>query len=186
MNALREIAEETGGLTASGTDANRLLPRIAEDLDSYYSIAYRVRNTGADKARKVVVRTKDPSLIVRSRREFREKSDVTRMEDRVIAALFRNPPSSGFPLHVVIGTPHPRGREFTLPLTIHVPIAALTQVPQPGQFTGAFSVYFAWGGRLGGLSDTSHETRTYAIPAAEIAKARSEGHLTYEIQLAVD
>ncbi|HEX9502270.1 MAG TPA: VWA domain-containing protein, partial [Thermoanaerobaculia bacterium] len=46
MHALREIAEETGGLTAAGTDANRLLPRIGEDLDSYYSLAYRVRNTG--------------------------------------------------------------------------------------------------------------------------------------------
>src|SRR5439155_2724050 len=137
---------------------------------SYYSLAYRVRNTGADKARKIVVKTKDASLVVRSRREFMEKSDVTRMEDRVIAALFRNPPSPGFPLHVEVGRPRARGKEFTLPLTIHVPIAALTQLPESGQFAGAFSVYFAWGGRLGGLSDTSHQTRNYAIPAAEIEK----------------
>jgi len=47
-------------------------------------------------------------------------------------------------------------------------------------------VYFAWGGRLGGLSDTSHETKNYAIPAEEIDKARASGHLTYQIQLAVD
>src|SRR6266550_3973230 len=141
MHALREIAEETGGLTASGTDAARLLPRIGEDLDSYYSLAYRVRNTGADKARKIVVKTKDASLVVRSRREFMEKSDVTRMEDRVIAALFRNPPSPGFPLHVEVGRPRPRGKEFTLPLTIHIPISALTQLPERGQYAGAFSVY---------------------------------------------
>jgi len=186
MHALREIAEETGGLTAAGTDVTRLLPRVSEDLDAYYSLAYRVRNSGADKARKVVVKTKDPSLTVRSRREFMEKSDVTRMEDRVIAALFRNPPSPGFPLNVVVGQPRPRGKEFTLPLTIHVPIGMLTQLRDGGQYAGAFSVYFAWGGRLGGLSDTSHETKNYAIPAAEIDKARVSGHLTYQIQLAVD
>jgi VWFA-related protein len=186
MHALREIAEETGGLTASGTDAAKLLPRVGEDLDSYYSLAYRVRNTGADKARKIVVKTKDPSLVVRSRREFMEKSDVTRMEDRVIAALFGNPPSPGFPLHVDVGRPRARGREFTLPLTIHVPIGALTQLPDAGKYAGAFSVYFAWGGRLGGLSDTSHQTRNYTIPASEYEKARSEGHLTYQVELAVD
>lgn len=186
MHALREIAEETGGLTASGPDATKLLPQVSEDLDSYYSLAYRVHSTGADKARKIVVKAKDPALVVRSRREFLEKSDVTRMEDRVIAALFRNPPSPGFPLHVDVARPQPRGKEYTLPLTIHIPIAALTQLPDGEKFSGAFSVYFAWGGRLGGLSDSSHATRNYSIPAAEIAKARSEGHLTYQIQLAVD
>ena len=186
MHALREIAEETGGLTAAGTDVTRLLPRVAEDLDSYYSLAYRVRNTGADKARKIVVRTKDRSLTVRSRREFMEKSDTTRMEDRVIAALFSNPPSPGFALNVVVGVPRPRGKEFTLPLTINVPIGVLTQLRDGRQYAGAFSVYFAWGGRLGGLSDTSHETKNYAIPAEEIDKARASGHLTYQIQLAID
>jgi hypothetical protein len=169
-----------------GADVNQLLPRVSEDLDSYYSLAYRVRSTGADKARKIVVKTKDPSLVVRSRREFMDKSDVTRMDDRVIAALFRNPPSSGFPLHVDVGRPRPRGKEFTLPLTIHIPIGALTQLPDAGKYAGAFSVFFAWGGRLGGLSDTSHQTKNYAIPAAEIEKARNEGHLTFQIELAID
>ena len=97
-----------------------------------------------------------------------------------------NPPSPGFPLHVDVGRGRPRGKEFTVPLTIHVPIAALTQLPDGGKFAGAFSVFFAWGGRLGGLSDTSHETRNYTIPAGEIEKARREGHVTYDIQLAID
>src|SRR5436305_9680661 len=63
-----------------------------------------------------------------------------------------NPPSPGFPLHVDVGRGRPRGKEFTVPLTIHVPIAALTQLPDGGKFAGAFSVFFAWGGRLGALA----------------------------------
>jgi hypothetical protein len=184
---LTEIAEETGGLTAWGsTDIVKLLPRIQQDLDSYYSLAYRLKGSGADKARNIVVKVKNPSLTVRSRREFMEKSDVTRMEDRVIAALFRTPPSAGtVPLNVALGQRRPRGKQYLLPVTVHIPIAALTSLPQGNQYAGAFSVYFAWGGVVGGVSDTKHETRTYRIPAAEMEKAKS-GHLTYEVELNAD
>jgi VWFA-related protein len=184
---LTEIAEETGGLTAWGsTDIVKLLPRVQDDLESYYSLAYRVENSGADKARNIVVKTKNPLLVVRSRREFMEKSDVTRMEDRVIAALFRTPPSSGtVPLNVTLGQRKVKGKQYRVPVTIHIPISALTALPQGNQYAGAFSVYFAWGGVVGGLSDTKHETRSYRIPAAEIEKAKS-GHLTYEVELNAD
>jgi len=184
---LTEIAEETGGLTAWGsTDIVNLLPRIQEDLHSYYSLAYRLKGSGTDNARNIVVKVKNPALTVRSRREFMEKSDVTRMEDRVIAALFGNPPSVGtVPLHVALGKRKPHGKQYVLPVTVHIPIAALTSLPQGNQYAGAFSVYFAWGGTVGGLSDTTHETRTYRIPAAEIEKAKS-GHLTYQIDLNAD
>lgn len=184
---LREIAEETGGLTAWGSkDVATLLPRVEQDLDSYYSLAYRVNGTGADKGRNIAVKVKNPSYIVRARREFLEKSDSTKMEDRVIAALFRTPPSPGtVPLHVALGQRKPKGKQFLLPVTVHIPISALTALPTGNQYAGAFSVYFAWGSTLGGISDTRHETKTFRIPAAEMEKAR-DGHLTYEIELAAD
>src|SRR5262249_3575522 len=71
------------------------------------------------------------------------------------------------------------------PVTVHIPISALTSLPQGNQYAGAFSVYFAWGGVVGGVSDTKHETRSFRIPAGEMEKARS-GHLTYEIDLNAD
>jgi VWFA-related protein len=184
--ALKQIAEATGGLTAWGSDdVARLLPRVKEDLDSYYSLAYRVHSSGAEKARNIVVRTRDKSLTVRSRREFKEKSDVTRMEDRVIAALFRNPPSPGFALRVEVGQRRARGNQFVIPIAVHIPISVLTALPSGNQYAGAFSVYFAWGGKLGGISDTTHETRNFKIPAADIEKARAS-HFTYEFELAAN
>ena len=184
---LTEVAEETGGLAAWGNaDVAKLMPRVAEDLDSYYSLAYKVQNSGADKERKIVVKLKRPGLVVRSRREFMEKSDTTRMEDRVIAALFRIPPSAGtIPLNVALGQRKPHGKQYTLPVTVHIPISALVALPQGNQYAGAFSVYFAWGGIVGGISDTRHETKSFRIPASEIEKARS-GHLTYEVELNAD
>lgn len=181
--ALKQLADATGGLMAWGSeDIGKLLPRVREDLDSYYSLAYRVRSSGADKARNIVVKTKNSSLAVRSRREFMEKSEVTRMEDRVIAALFRNPPSPGFALRVEVGQRRPRGKLFVVPVTVHIPISVLTALPSGNQYAGAFSVYFAWGGKLGGISDTTHETKSYKIPAADIEKAQAS-HFTYEFEL---
>ena len=184
---LTEVAEETGGLAAWGSaDVAKLLPRVEEDLDSYYSLAYRVQNSGADKERKIVVKLKRAGLVVRSRREFMEKSDTTRMEDRVIAALFRIPPSAGtIPLNVALGQRTQHGKQYRLPVTVHIPISAMTALPQGNQYAGAFSVYFAWGGVVGGVSDTTHEMKTFRIPAAEMEKARS-GHLTYQVELNAD
>jgi VWFA-related protein len=182
--ALKQIADATGGLTAWGSDdIAKLLPRVREDLDTYYSLAYRVHGSGMDKGgRNIVVRTKNAGLTVRSRREFVEKSDVTRMEDRVIAALFRNPPSPGFALKVEVGQRRARGKLFVVPVTVHIPISVLTALPSGDQYAGAFSVYFAWGGMLGGISDTAHETKSYKIPAADIEKARGS-HFTYQFDL---
>lgn len=185
--ALRQIADATGGLMAWGSaDVEKLMPRLQEDLDSYYSLAYRVQGTGADKSRNVEVRIKDPKkkYTVRSRREFVEKSDVTKMEDRVIAALFNRPPSPGFPLRVEVGKKHEtRGKLTVIPIVVHIPIGALTALPNGNEYNGAFSVYFAWGGTLGGVSETRRDTKTFKIPAAEFAKAQAEGRMTYEFDL---
>ena len=186
--ALKLIADATGGVTAWGSDdVVKLMPRVQEDLDSYYSLAYRVPGTGTDKARRIEVRMKDRKrgLRVRTRQDFVEKSDVTKMEDRVIAALFRNPPSPGFPLRVEIGKRRQRGSGFVIPVAVHIPIAVLTALPSGDVYNGAFSVYLAWGGKLGGISETTHSTKTFRIPAAEIEKAR-QSHLTYEFELASD
>jgi VWFA-related protein len=181
--ALKSIADATGGLTAWGSEGiAALLPRVREDLDSYYSLAYRVSSSGKDKGRNIVVKAKNTNLTVRSRREFVDKSDVTRMEDRVIAALFRNPPSPGFALRVEVGQRRARGKLFVVPVTVHIPISVLTALPSGNQYAGAFSVYFAWGGMLGGISDTAHETKSFKIPAADIEKARAS-HFTYEFDL---
>lgn len=185
-STLKELAEETGGLTAWGTDTNQLLPKVTEDLESYYSLAYRTRTNGTDKGRTIVVKTKNPAFVVRSRREFMDKSDQTRFEDRVIAALFGNTATPGFPLNVAMGKKTVKGNRTIIPLVIHIPLSALTQLPDRNGYAGAFSVYFAWGGTLGGFSDTSHQTKTYTIPPQRVADARQSGHLTYNIDLSVD
>jgi VWFA-related protein len=178
------VAKETGGVSAWGsTEVTKLLPQIGDDFDSYYSLAYRA-TPGKAAARKIEVRVKDPNLSVRTRGQFVPKTETTRMEDRVIGALFGNAPRSAFHFAAKIGEPaRTKKKTYLFPLTVQVPIAALTPLLGQGNiYNGAFSVYVAWGSTIGGVSETHHDTQQFSIPAADIDRAKT-GHFTYTVSV---
>jgi VWFA-related protein len=179
------VAKETGGVSAwDSTEVAKLMPRIGDDFDSYYSLAYRATH-GKATARKVEVRVKNPQLSVRSRKQFVPKTENTRMEDRVIGALFGNTPPSAFRFAVKSDPPtRTKDKNYLIPLTVEVPIAALTSLRGPGTaYNGAFSVYLAWGSTIGGVSETHHDTQQFSIAAADLERAK-KGHFTYTISVA--
>jgi VWFA-related protein len=182
---LEYVAKETGGAAAWGSnDVTRLLPGISEDLDSYYSLAYRA-TPGKMQARKIEVKVKDPKLRVRTRTQYVPKSDTTRMDDRVIATLFGNAPPASFEVKVRLASPKlDEKKHYIVPVTIEVPISALTTLPAAGNVhNGAFTVYMAWGAILGGLSDTHHDTKQFSIADADLERAKGN-YFTYQVGVA--
>ncbi len=180
------IAQRTGGLAATSTkDVVRLLPRIASDVSDYYSLAYRVTPTGKDVARDIVVKTRNPELRVRARRQFIEKSDETRMRDRLRAAFFRAGDESQIDIQATIGVKKRRGTS-TVPLRVRIPIADLTVLPQGGgKHAGSFSVYVGSVADLDELSDVTRKTQPFELKEADLAKARA-GHFTYDLDVTVN
>jgi VWFA-related protein len=181
---LEYVAQQTGGVTAWGSkDVTNLLPHVVDDFESYYSLAYSA-TPGKAALRKIEVRVKDPRLTVRARKQFLPKSDTTKMEDRVIATLFGNAPPSSFDVKVRLAAPKLDERKhYMIPITIEVPISALTMLPTEGNASsGAFTVYMAWGSTFGGVSDTHHDTKQFSIAAAELEKAK-RNHFTYEFKV---
>jgi VWFA-related protein len=172
--ALDELARETGGLTASGsTDIVSLLPRVAEDLNRYYSIAYKTPATGTTRSRDISVRTKNRNYVVRSRREYVEKTDVTRMQDRVIANLYRPDAKGTIPVHVELGRIDKVSRtRWSVSLRITLPVDALSVGPDG---KGTFAVFIATGGMIGVMSDVQQHTHSYS--AAEL---EGREHITHE------
>jgi VWFA-related protein len=176
--ALDELARETGGLMASGSDqVVELLPHVVEDLSNYYSLAYRTPDTGTTRSRDIVVKAKNRNYEVRSRREYVEKTDVTRMQDRVIANLYRADKRGVIPVDIELGAIQQSSRtRWSVPLRIHVPVDALSTL-HDGQ--GEFSVFVATGGVIGIMSDV--ERRTQEFSAAKVSPGLKE--LTYEFTL---
>lgn len=175
--ALDELAKETGGLMAAGAQAIvSVMPEIARDLETYYSLAYRTPATGTTKSRDIVVRTRNRDYTVRSRREYVEKTDVTRMQDRVIANLYRADGGGRIPLDVELGAITKERKHWTAPVRIRIPIQALSI---GGNDTGTFSVFIATGGILGMMSDVERRTQTFSF--ADIAPEQT--HFIYDFTL---
>ena len=182
---LEYVAKETGGATAWGSsEVTNLLPGIGEDFDSYYSLAYRAPQ-GKLATRRIDVKVKDPKLTVRARKQFLPKSDLTRMDDRVIATLFGNAPPSSFEVKVRLAAPKlDEKKHYIVPVTIEVPISALTTLPGAGNVhNGAFTVYVAFGAILGGVSETHRDTKQFSIADADFAKAKGD-YFTYQMDVA--
>lgn len=185
--ALEFVAEKTGGLVAMGADVASVLPRVAEDLESYYSIGYSAPPGKPDRAVKVTVRAKDRSLEVRSRRAFVEKSDDVRMKDRVLSNLYVKEPPTRLEISVV---PRPKDgaakkAKRRLDVQVRIPIRSLALVPGAGVSKGSFSVYVASAGPDGALSEVTRQLRPFEIRAADLERARASFY-TYELQLEVD
>lgn len=176
--ALAELAEETGGLMAAGSvDIVSLLPRVAEDLNSYYSLAYRTPATGTTRSRDIAVKAKNREYTVRSRREYVEKTDVTRMQDRVVANLYRPDSGGTIPVHVELGKIDKVGRRrWSVPVLINLPLNALSTGPDG---RGSFSVFVATGGMIGVMSEVQQRTQTFT--AADFTPGQE--HVTYELTL---
>jgi hypothetical protein len=185
--ALQDLAAATGGLMAWGAgNIAEMLPRVADDLESYYSLGYRSRATGKDVTRKIVVRTKNPAYEVRSRKQFVEKSDDSRMNDRVIANLYQPLEGSTVRFDVGVGAAVADGRKrWTIPLKIRIPIAALTTLQQGRAHAGEFSVYIVTGAVVGVMSEVQRRAQPFQIPLSDLQKAKTS-HFTYDFTLRVD
>jgi len=174
-------------MTAFGSDIVKLLPRVEDDFATYYSLAYRTSSRREDRARKLVVKTTNPAYSVRTRREMIDKSETTVMRERVVANLFTHNTPSKIRVTTKLGATTKVGRNrYKIPLTVTIPVSALTTIDQPdGDFAGSFSIYVAWGGILGEISDTTHRVQSFVIQKADAEKA-ADSTFSYDFELLAD
>lgn len=184
MVSLENMARATGGMVAgSALDIEKLLPRLANDFEEYYSLAYHANRRGEDRARDVVVKAKNRDYEVRTRRQVIEKSERTKMQERVIAALFSEPETSAIPLRVQLGkTRKSSVNRYRIPLRVFIPTKELMTVAEQRGAVGGFSVHIAWGGVLGEISDVTTKLQPFTKRDLE----GSKGWFTYDFEVVVD
>jgi VWFA-related protein len=187
LSAMNLVADRTGGATAWGAkNIAEFLPKVREDLDAYYSLAYRVTPNKDNHDRSITVKTKNRDYTARARRDYVDKSPVELMKDRVIASFFRAPAGAKIPLAVVAGPAKKRSNHhWAVTVHVEIPIAALTTLPENAQQTGGFSVYTGWGGVLGELSEVRRQTQSFAFPTSKQKEAMN-GHYSYDVPLDID
>jgi hypothetical protein len=185
LAALSDLTKSTGGTLAWGSvDISAALPRVADDFEDYYSLAYRVASRNDDRSRSVVVKAKNRDYLVRSRRQYMEKSDDGRIRDQVIASLFRPAAPAGITIAATMGKPAPRDKHhYLVPVSVRVPASSFMTTQEGAASRGAFSVYIATGRVVGETSDITKQTIPFTM--ADVQKAK-DGFFTYDFQLLTD
>jgi len=159
---LDDVAKQTGGKVTWGKNIEKDLPKMAEDLDTYYSLGYRATNHNVDRARTIVVKTKNRDYTIRSRREYVEKSDTTRMRERVLANLFEQAAAASMNITVETGKlRYEDGGHYSIPVTVHIPVVALMTDGGRGQF----SVFVGWSGARGEIGAVTKQTQKFNMTA---------------------
>lgn len=183
MVSLNLIAQRTGGDAAYGAgDIAKLMSRVAADAANYYSLAYRSTD---DESHEIVVRTKDPNLTVRARRQVIERTDAGRMRDRLLSVLYEAWMYSPIRVTAELGEATKAGKKDSVPLRVSVPIGKLTLLPAEKSHAGAFTVFLMTGAAWGETSGIVQETRRIEVPSDKLANY-ANGELTYEVELHVN
>jgi len=175
IGAMRDIAKATGGMYATGSDIAKALPHMRDDVSDYYSIAYKEPARNDNRVRKISVTTKNRDYVVRTRREYIEKNDDTRMQDEIIASFLRPPAPSSLTVAANLGEPVKKAkRRYTVPVAVQWPATSLAQ---------SFTLYVATSGADGVMSDITKRTVTLDPTVVEKAK---NGSVEYDFDLVAD
>ncbi len=130
-DGLHLLATETGGRAI--LNKNRLageLSQIAEEMYSYYSLAYVPPHGGDGLQHRIQVRAKNSALRVRHRRSYVDKGADEKMGERLQGALYLGLVDNRMDLRLGHGNPEALGKgRYRLPLHILVPSTNITFLP---------------------------------------------------------
>lgn len=141
---LQSFAEKTGGRWFRGTAViDDTFRTLFDDLQVYYSLAYRAKS-GSKEARRVAVQVKGrPELKVRTRSEVIDRGGDD-MASRVIAGLLYPIEADQLKMAVKTDRPQKEGKKFNVPLEVVIPIEKITFLRLgDGSYQGRVIVHYA-------------------------------------------
>jgi VWFA-related protein len=185
--SMGELAQRTGGIALSGSENYDLVVQtISSDLGHYYSLGFRGNDSEGEKL--IEVRTRDDSLVVRSRRSYVIRSDKEERSDAVLAAAVHGHSAGGenhdFEISITLGHGTHRLRRQRVPVEIRIPAAAITLLPEGDQMTGGFHVIISAYDGKGEVAPATEQYQSVRLsPAQAEAIVRSGYHYTLEVEL---
>jgi VWFA-related protein len=155
--SLEFIAEETGGKPLRNGNRLAALELAGADTRSYYWLGFTPAWKGNDQRHKVRIEVLRPGLRARSRNSFLDMSRQAETAMKVESAmLFGGVPGSE-PMAIRTGTPKPwkkgRNRGVQIPVTLEIPMSAVTVIPVDGVYAAEVELRFAASDRQGNQSD---------------------------------
>jgi hypothetical protein len=183
MASLAELTGQTGGVVITNTmEAPVFAGLVASDLQHWYSIGYPAPE-GARASSEISVRVNRPGATVRTRRSVVERTPLERIEERVLANLFRMDENARLPIAVSNGTAkkEKKGR-FLTPALVRVPVRHLVLLPTATGMKGAVSIFTVTAGPGGEFSEIRRERHEIDLAATSVGPA-STTVLSYDMEI---
>ncbi|HPS77533.1 MAG TPA: VWA domain-containing protein [Thermoanaerobaculaceae bacterium] len=188
QDSLVYMADQTGGLAIlNANSATPGLDKIGEDIETYYSLGYRLVPAGEDRMHRIEVKIKGKnSYRMNFSRTFIEKSLPTRVGDRVISGLAFDLVDNPLGIEVTTGEPAPASAErWTLPVEIQVPMEKIALIPDGDNLVGWLMVYYAARDAEGQQSDLQRTEYPINIPASSYDEQKKQ-HISISASLLLD
>lgn len=164
---IKMLANRTGGVAMVGAPADMALARVGQDLNAYYSLAYR-STPGKSPERKIEVRTTRPGVRVRSRTNVYYRSLEREMADRVIANHLQSSVANPLGVSLEADPVTANGAQRLLPVRVVIPMNMLTLLPDgKGGMTGGFSVFTCSSDGQGGTSGVNVQSQAINFTAEQ-------------------
>jgi VWFA-related protein len=175
QDSLRYMADETGGLAIVNTnDVGPGLKRIVNDLDTYYSLGYRLIPSGRDRPHRIEVKVKGhPEYKLAYKPMFIEKTLPTRIADRVISGLAYDLADNPLDIDLSTSEPQPSSNgRWLLPVAVRVPLDRIALIPDGDDLTGYIMVYYVARDDEGKESDLQRTEHPIKLPRADYDQAK--------------
>jgi len=143
-STLEILAKDTGGEAFIDSASFSALDRVISDTRSYYWLGFSPDWKGNDSDHKIKLDVLRPGLKVRARKGFQDLSRKTEISYQVESALLIGQLPGSDPLDVQVGPSGKsrRGR-VEVPLTVTIPMDAVTMLPHRGQFVAELELRVA-------------------------------------------
>lgn len=170
--SMQMIAGGTGGLASIDSAGGPLLTRMRDDFHTYYSLGYVPQKGRDGRKRKVEVKTRDRSLVVRHREAHNERTDRERMTSRARSALLLGEEDN--PLEVALDfgreTRNDKG-QYEVEVLVKFPLAKVVLVPQDQFHEGRLRLFLGARDSHGRSSPISEVEMPIRVPNDQLLTA---------------
>ena len=172
-STMRTFADRTGA--AWSREIDNLFTTLQNDLSTYYSLGYRANAAAkGSKSRRIEVAVKGrPELRVRARQDVIQKTLSEEMNERVVGHLVYPNDVDELGVKTTVGEMRRSRNNTIVPVTVSVPIANLTLLPDGKNYRGSFRVHYAAAG-AGTFSSGVEREQIVEIAADKIDHARTK------------
>lgn len=172
LDGYQRLALLTGGAAMIGRPADQVLTEIVNDLDSYYSIAYKA-NGPLDPKSRIEVKPVKKGLTARAVLASGAISRDWEVSDQVLANLVMEP-ANPLSISVKLDPAKIDGDKKTIPMKVLIPVNSLKLLQDGGEYAAAFTVFIALGDAGGNGSDPSRQEQTFRWPEAQVAQIKGK------------